>query len=103
MCGAEDRSVERGFHVVNTASDRVEEYQAAHRSPEFLHAGPDAGRQEFPNRPALYSVVLEANADAGITSTRRRTVVTSDVEKRTIVDMVGFDRGPRRHDRWNPN
>lgn len=67
MCGAEDRSVERGFHVVNTASDRVEEYQAAHRSPEFLTQVQTPAWQEFPNRPALYSVVLEANADAGIT------------------------------------
>jgi heme oxygenase (mycobilin-producing) len=43
------------------------EYHAAHRSPEFIEQVQAPAWQEFPNRPALYEVVLEANADAGIT------------------------------------
>jgi heme-degrading monooxygenase HmoA len=56
------------YRFVNVVQWRSEaDYQAAHRSPEFLAQVQAPGWQEFPNRPALYEVVVDANADAGIT------------------------------------
>jgi heme-degrading monooxygenase HmoA len=56
------------FRFVNVVQWRSEaDYQAAHRSSEFLAQVQAPEWQEFPNRPALYEVVLEANADAGLT------------------------------------
>jgi hypothetical protein len=55
------------YQFVNVVQWRSEaEYQAAHRSPDFLAQVQVPEWQEFPNRPALYEVILEANADAGV-------------------------------------
>jgi hypothetical protein len=55
------------YQFVNVVQWRsAADYQAAHRSPEFLAQIQAPAWQEFPNRPALYQVVLEANAAAGI-------------------------------------
>ena len=56
------------YQFVNVVQWRSEaEYQAAHRAPEFRTQVQAPEWQEFPNRPALYEVLLEANADAGVT------------------------------------
>jgi heme-degrading monooxygenase HmoA len=56
------------YRFVNVVQWRSEaDYQSAHRSPEFLRQVQAQAWQEFPNRPALYEVVVDANAEAGIT------------------------------------
>jgi heme-degrading monooxygenase HmoA len=56
------------YQFVNVVQWRSEaDYQAAHRAPAFLEQVQAPEWQEFPNRPALYTVVLDANADAGVT------------------------------------
>jgi len=60
-------SANAAYQFVNVVQWRSEaEYQAAHRSPEFLEQVQAPEWQEFPNRPALYEVILEANAEAGV-------------------------------------
>jgi heme-degrading monooxygenase HmoA len=55
------------YRFVNVVQWRSEaEYQAAHRSPEFLAQVHAPAWQEFSNRPALYEVVLEATAETGV-------------------------------------
>jgi heme-degrading monooxygenase HmoA len=59
------------YRFVNVVQWRSEaDYQAAHRAPEFLRQVQAPEWQEFPNRPALYTVVVDANAEAGITLDR---------------------------------
>lgn len=59
------------YRFVNVVQWRSEaDYQAAHRSPVFLQQVQAPEWQEFPNRPALYEVVVDANAEAGITLDR---------------------------------
>jgi heme-degrading monooxygenase HmoA len=66
------------YRFVNVVQWRSEaDYQAAHRSPEFLAQVQVPEWQEFPNRPALYEVVVEANAEAGITSDASATILRS--------------------------
>jgi heme-degrading monooxygenase HmoA len=56
------------YRFVNVVQWRSEaDYQAAHRSPTFLRQIQAPEWQEFPNHPALYEVVVDANAEAGIT------------------------------------
>jgi heme-degrading monooxygenase HmoA len=56
------------YRYVNVVQWRSEaDYQAAHHQPEFLTQVQAPEWREFPNRPALYEVVLAANAEAGIT------------------------------------
>src|ERR1051326_5284437 len=59
------------YRFVNVVQWRSEaEYQAAHRAPEFLRRLQTPECQEFPSRPALYEVVIDANVEAGITLDR---------------------------------
>jgi heme-degrading monooxygenase HmoA len=56
------------YQFVNVVQWQSEaEYQAAHRSPEFLRRVQVAEWQAFPSSPALYEVVVEASASDGIT------------------------------------
>src|SRR5690349_14320732 len=49
------------YRFVNVVQWRSEaDYQASHRTPEFLKGVQAPEWQEFPNVPALYAVVLEA-------------------------------------------
>jgi hypothetical protein len=56
------------YRFVNVVQWRSEaDYQAAHRAPHFLEQVQAPQWQEFPNKPALYAVVVDANAEAGVT------------------------------------